>query len=136
MKESRDIRHYSIDEVARELNLSQKRIRDFEKEGFINPNRHERTNNRLFTQFDIDQLRRIHYLIKKRGFTVKSLKQLFRYAHCWEIFDCKEKIECLAYGNPHEPCWKLTNDCHCKKPCQTCVVYLMRFIDKEKLLAR
>jgi hypothetical protein len=36
-----------INEVSRLVNLSQKRIREYEKEGFIKPLREKNTNNRL-----------------------------------------------------------------------------------------
>jgi hypothetical protein len=127
---------YTIEEVARKVGLSQKRIRDYERAGFINPMRHQRTNNRIFTDFDIDQIRRVNVLVRKKGFTLKSLQQLFRYAPCWEIFECRERANCVAYRNPHDPCWRLTRDCICKKPCETCVVYLVRSIKKERLLSR
>jgi len=127
---------YTIEEVARKVGLSQKRIRDYERAGFINPMRHQRTNNRIFTDFDIDQIQRINFLVRKRGFTLKSLQQLFKYAPCWEIFDCKERTDCAAFQNPHEPCWRSVGDCVCKKPCATCVVYLVRSFKKEKLLVR
>jgi hypothetical protein len=129
-------RYYEIGEVARKLRLSQKRIRDYEKEGFINPRRHPRTKNRLYTDFELNQLRRIHYLIRRRGFTIKSLKQLFRYAPCWEIFRCNEKDSCVAYQSPHEPCWRANLKCACDRPCESCVVYLMRGVKKEKILTR
>lgn len=136
MENSAEKRYYLIEEVARKVKLSQKRIRDYEREGFISPIRDERTKNRLFTEFEVNQIRRINYLIHKKGFTIKSLKQLFKYAPCWEIFQCKEKDSCVAYQNLREPCWKLTKMCNCKRPCENCVVYLMRSVKKEKLLPR
>jgi hypothetical protein len=136
MNNSAVSKYYTMEQVARKLDLSQKRIRDYEKDGFINPARQERTNNRLFTDADIDQLKRVHYLVKKKGFTIKSLQQLFRYAPCWEIFDCRERGECVAFDNPHDPCWKMNEECKCERPCESCVVYLMRSFKKERLLAR
>jgi hypothetical protein len=128
--------YYSIEQVARKVGLSQKRIRDYERDGFINPARHPRTNNRIFTRFDVDQIQRVNFLIRKRGFTIKGLQQLFQYAPCWEIFECRERTECAAYENPNKPCWELTKDCICRKPCHSCVVYLTRSVRKEKLLLR
>ena len=41
---------YLINEVARRVNLSQKRIREYESEGFIRPKRDAKTNNRRYTE--------------------------------------------------------------------------------------
>jgi DNA-binding transcriptional MerR regulator len=47
---------YKIEQVSRMTGLSQKRIRDYEKEGLIKPARHSNTNDRLFSQFDVKQI--------------------------------------------------------------------------------
>ena len=59
---------YLINEVSRKVELSQKRIREYEKEGFILPEREANTNNRLYSDFEVSQIRRINFLIHGRGF--------------------------------------------------------------------
>jgi DNA-binding transcriptional MerR regulator len=68
---------YKIEQVSRKTGLSQKRIRDYEKEGLIKPVRDANTNDRLFSDFDVKQIKRIKSLIHERGFTIPALKQLF-----------------------------------------------------------
>lgn len=91
---------YLIGEVSRKVKLSQKRIRDYEKEGFVAPIRDANTNNRHYTDLDIDQIKQINKLIHQHGFTISCLKTLLRSAPCWNIFDCKKTGECAAFKNP------------------------------------
>jgi hypothetical protein len=70
------------------VNLSQKRIREYEKEGFIKPLREKNTNNRLYSTFDVSQINQINRLIHERGFTLACLRNLMVLAPCWNIFDC------------------------------------------------
>ncbi|MFH0810362.1 MAG: MerR family transcriptional regulator [Pseudomonadota bacterium] len=127
-----------INEVSKKVNLSQKRIREYEKEGFIKPDREPRTNNRLYSDFDIDQIKRINYLIHTKGFTLACLRQLLNMAACWNVFDCKRKEECAAHQNPYEQCWKTREkiETKCTGPCGRCAIYLTRskFPKKEKIL--
>jgi hypothetical protein len=121
------------------VNLSQKRIREYEKEGFLKPERSAGNNNRLYGDFEVEQIKRIHHLIHAKGFTLACLKQLLVMAPCWDIFDCKTREECPAYQNPHESCWKVRqqNGTNCQGPCGRCAVYLMgnrKGRRKEKLL--
>jgi DNA-binding transcriptional MerR regulator len=129
---------FMINEVSKKVNLSQKRIREYEKEGFIKPDREPRTNNRLYSDFDIEQVKRVNFLIHTRGFTLACLRQLLNMASCWNIFDCKHKDECSAYKNPHENCWKTREkvETKCTGPCGRCAIFLTRskFGKKEKIL--
>ena len=50
---------YLIGEISRKVKLSQKRIREYEKEGFIAPVRESKTNNRHYTDLDIKQINRL-----------------------------------------------------------------------------
>ena len=90
-----------INEVSRRVDLSQKRIREYEKEGFIKPMRDAKTNNRLYSEFDIAQIRRINILIHNRGFTLACLRNLLLLAPCWNVFGCLEKELCAAFEEPH-----------------------------------
>jgi hypothetical protein len=132
---------YKISDVSRKVNLSQKRIREYEKEGFIKPERSAGNNNRLYGDFEVEQIKRINYLIHARGFTLACLKQLLVMAPCWDIFDCTSRTTCPAYLNPYEPCWKVRQQArtNCDAPCSRCAVYLMgnrKKRRKERLLVR
>jgi MerR family transcriptional regulator, repressor of the yfmOP operon len=127
---------YLINEVSRIVNLSQKRIREYEKEGFLKPLREESTNNRLYSDFEVTQIQRINDLIHERGFTLACLKNLLVLAPCWNIFDCQLKEQCSAYQLPWRPCYEVREyrDTRCNGPCDRCAVFLNRDFKKEKVL--
>ena len=129
---------YLINEVSRRVNLSQKRIREYEKEGFIKPRRERRTNNRLYTDFDIAQIKRINQLIHQEGFTLACLRKLLVLAPCWNIFDCQKRRECPAYKNPHIRCYKIrkSEKTLCLGSCEQCAIYLNRRVRKLKILEK
>ncbi|MBU2547637.1 MAG: helix-turn-helix domain-containing protein [Proteobacteria bacterium] len=136
MSERKSNGYYMINDVSRQVNLSQKRIREYEKEGFIRPEREPRTNNRLYTPFDVLQIKRINQLIHERGFTLACLRNLMVLAPCWNVFDCRLKHECAAHDRPDEPCWLIREDreTKCPGPCQKCAIYNNRDFQAEKIL--
>lgn len=127
---------YLINEVSRQVNLSQKRIREYEKEGFINPDREAKTNNRIYSDFEILQIQRINFLIHERGFTLACLRQLLVLAPCWNIFGCSDRESCSAFNFPHDPCWevRLHYPVKCPGPCPKCAIFINRSEKKEKVL--
>jgi len=131
-----DSPRYLINEVARRVNLSQKRIREYEKEGFIKPERDPATNNRRYTEFEVAQIRRINYLIHERGFTLACLRNLLVLAPCFNIFACPRPQACAAYHQPHRPCWEIRQEREtlCPGPCRKCAVYLCRHQAKDRVL--
>ncbi len=127
---------YLINEVSRLVNLSQKRIREYEKEGFLKPLREKNTNNRLYSPFDIAQIGQITKLIHERGFTLACLKNFIVQAPCWNIFGCKDKEGCPAFQLPWKPCYEVRRDHETpgQRPCAQCPVFLNRDFKKEKVL--
>lgn len=127
---------YLINEVSRMVNLSQKRIREYEKEGFFKPLREKNTNNRLYSPFDIAQIGQITKLIHERGFTLACLKNFIVQAPCWNIFDCKGKEACPAFQLPWRPCYEVLGDSETpgKRPCSQCPIFLNRDFRKERIL--
>lgn len=123
-----EMKKYLINDVARIVGLSQKRIREYEKEGLVKPFRESRTNNRIYVDTDINKIRRVKQLIHEHGFTLSCLKHFFAAAPCWIIYGCAEKEACPAYQAPKTPCYEImlaTNASHLKK-CQFCSVYINR----------
>ena len=106
--------------------------------GFIKPLRQPLTNNRLYSEFDILQIKRIKQLIHQEGFTLACLRNLLVQAPCWNIFDCKQKSKCPAYKNPHTPCYKIreTKQTPSAGPCDRCAIYLNRKAVKVKILEK
>jgi len=129
---------YLINEVSRQVNLSQKRIREYEKEGLIKPLRSPKSNNRLYTDFDILQIKRINHLIHEKGFTLACLKNLLVLAPCWAVFDCGKKHICPAYKNPHTPCYEIRKirPTACPGTCDQCAIYINRHFEKKKILEK
>jgi hypothetical protein len=129
---------FLINEVSRMVNLSQKRIREYEKEGFIKPLREKNTNNRLYSSSDISQINQVNGLIHDRGFTLACLRNLMVLAPCWNIFDCSKKEECPAFQVPWRPCYEVREQrgTLCEGPCDRCPVYLNRNVKREKILEK
>lgn len=126
-----------INDVSREVGLSQKRIREYEKEGLIKPAREPRTNNRRYKQSDIDQIQRINELIHNHGFTLASLKYILRNAACWTIFGCSEKEDCPCYRRMDIPCYEVVGSTESDTPSKTCArcpIYLNRNGNQGALL--
>jgi len=129
---------YTMSEVAKKVNLSQKRIREYEKEGFIRPERQPKTNNRLFSDYDVDIIKRLSHLIHKKGFTIASLKQLMKMAPCWKIFDCQDKDTCPVYQQASPPCWEIIRkeQGQCKITCVDCPIYRNADIEEIRLFEK
>jgi MerR family transcriptional regulator, repressor of the yfmOP operon len=129
---------YLINAVSRTVNLSQKRIREYEKEGFINPDRDPNTNNRLYSDFEIQQIKRINFLIHERGFTLSCLRNLLVLSPCWRIFDCRQQAACSAYEHPYDPCWQVrrTHPVKCGGPCEKCAIFLNRHVSADYVLEK
>ena len=121
---------YLINDVARRVGLSQKRIRDYEKGGLIKPAREPNTNNRRYTEKDISQIVRIKALIHEHGFTLASLRYMVANLACWIVFGCEEKSTCPAYAGHLVPCYEVSQ----KDECENCPVYLNRNLPKMSLL--
>lgn len=119
---------YLINDVAKMVGLSQKRIREYEKEGLVAPIRAPRTGNRIYVESDIKRVQRIKQLIHEHGFTLSCLKYFLAAAPCWIIYDCSEKFACPAYKKPHAPCYEIMHaaDQSLEEKCQRCSVYINR----------
>lgn len=127
---------YFISAVSREVNLSQKTIREYEKMGLVKPMREPRTNNRIFSDFHIAQIRQVSHLIHNEGFTLPCLKRLVQLAPCWNVFDCDAKEDCSAYKAPYIPCYETRRsvETRCDDSCDHCVIYVNRSKRGGKIL--
>ena len=66
--------YYSIGEVADLLQVNTSHIRFWSNEfDVIRPSTNKK-GNRMYTQSDIDNLRKIYHLVKEKGFTLKGAK--------------------------------------------------------------
>ncbi|HEY8404156.1 MAG TPA: MerR family transcriptional regulator [Flavobacteriales bacterium] len=70
--------YFSIGEVAEMFDVNASLIRFWEKEF---PQLHPKKNgrgNRVYTKKDIELFRKIHYLVKEKGFTLEGAKNALR----------------------------------------------------------
>lgn len=119
---------YTINDVSRLTGLSQKRIRDYEKQGFVKPRREKRTNNRIYVDSDVRKIYRIKQLIHEHGFTLSCLKYFLASSPCWIIFNCTERDGCPANNSFDKPCYEIMQDANSSHSvkCQTCTIFLNR----------
>ena len=129
---------YLINEVSQRVGLSQKRIRDYEKGGLIRPSRDPRTNNRLFSDSDIQMILRVKKLLHDHGFTLACLRYFLATAPCWIVYRCPEKQTCPAYHQTHIPCHEVAKSTPSMvgKSCSDCPVYLNRNLEIFPLLEK
>ena len=130
--------YFSIGEVSKIVDLSQKTIRDYERMGLIRPRRAPKTNNRIYSMFDIGQIQHITRLIHEEGFTLQCLRYIFHLAPCWNVFGCEVKEQCSAFRNPNMPCYEIRNsqDTLCSGSCEFCAIYINRDLKRKKILDR
>ncbi|MCR5454738.1 MAG: MerR family transcriptional regulator [Bacteroidales bacterium] len=76
--ENLDKLYYSIGEVAKMFNVNTSLIRYWEKEfPIIRPKKNQK-GNRQFTKKDIENIHKIHYLVKDRGMTLDGAKSYLK----------------------------------------------------------
>jgi hypothetical protein len=128
---------YSIGQVSRLVNLSQKTIRDYEQMGLFKPKRHPRTNNRIYSDFEVEQIKRITYLIHNEGLTLTCLRLIIQMAPCWNIFNCSVKEKCPAMKNAPLPCYETRKKIEtlCSGTCDQCVIHINRTSRRKKVLS-
>jgi len=129
-----------IGKVAMQVGLSIKRIREYEKEGFLRPARCESSNQRMYSEFEINQILQIKKLIHERGMTVEGIRYLLNLAPCWSIFGCENSSECEAFQHPHQRCWQVKKTqpagAGCSGQCEVCPVFLSRAADIRPLFEK
>ena len=130
---------YSIGKVARKLKISQRRIIEYEPSGLLKMARQPRTNNRIFSEFDVQQVKSIQNMIHKHGFTLKSLLYMADLVPCWRLFQCGI-TGCPVYQRADKQCWqilRMNKKGECPGDCERCVVYLAsKKVGKVTFLSR
>lgn len=70
--------YYSIGEVADAFGVNASLIRFWEKEFDIIKPKKNKKGNRLFTPYDIYNLKLIYHLVKERGYTLEGTKTVLK----------------------------------------------------------
>jgi MerR family transcriptional regulator/heat shock protein HspR len=114
---------YSITVAGELSNSTPRMLREYEKEGLINPSRIN--GQRRFSNNDIHFVKNIRFYLEEVGMTITGLKLLYLMAPCWEIKQCGQ-TECPAYGNCREKCWEAIKktDSGDMRTCKGCPIYL------------
>ena len=104
--------------------------------GLIKPIRDPRTNNRIYSDFEVEQIQQISRLIHNEGLTLPCIQRLLQLAPCWSIFDCEVKEKCPAYEYAPDPCYKTREkrETLCSGACEQCAIYINRHSKKGKVL--
>ena len=86
-------RYYSIGEVASKLNVNTSLIRFWEQEfKLLNPKKNSR-GNRKFTNTDIENINKIYFLLKEKGYTIQGAKDYIRNEKTSKKLDIVSKLK-------------------------------------------
>ena len=66
--------YYTIGEVAQMFNVNTSHIRFWSKEFDVIRPATNKKGNRMYTQPDIENFKKIYHLVKEKGFTLKGAK--------------------------------------------------------------
>jgi MerR family transcriptional regulator/heat shock protein HspR len=117
---------YKISEAAKILGISVHTLRMYEREGLIIPYK-KSTNQRLYSDEDIERLRCIRNAINEEKISIEGIKRIFSLVPCWAIVNCSlQNIDfCKALKASNKPCWtfKHENNFCADKDCRDCEVY-------------
>ena len=88
-------RYYSIGEVASKFNVNPSLIRFWEQEfKLLNPKKNSR-GNRKFTNTDIENINKIYFLLKEKGFTIQGAKDYIRNEKTSKKLDIVSKLKLI-----------------------------------------
>ena len=86
-------RYYSIGEVASKFNVNPSLIRFWEQEfKLLNPKKNSR-GNRKFTNTDIENINKIYFLLKEKGYTIQGAKNYIRNEKTSKKLDIVSKLK-------------------------------------------
>lgn len=89
--------YYTIGEVARMFDVNTSHIRFWSKEFEVIKPATNKKGNRLYTQSDIDNFKKIYHLVKEKGFTLKGAKvELKTDKHHFHKVDTAKSTDPLA----------------------------------------
>ena len=88
-------RYYSIGEVASKFNVNPSLIRFWEQEfKLLNPKKNSR-GNRKFTNTDIENINKIYFLLKEKGYTIQGAKDYIRNEKTSKKLDIVSKLKLI-----------------------------------------
>ncbi len=87
---------YSIGEIAEMLDISASMIRFWEKEFNQLKPKKSMSGTRQYSRADIELIKRIHHLVKQKGFTLDGAKKALQSNDTKGEYRVKESLETLA----------------------------------------
>ena len=87
--------YFTIGEVAQMFNVNTSHIRFWSKEFEVIRPATNKKGNRLYTQSDLENFKKIYHLVKEKGFTLKGAKS--------ELKETKSKIKLNEVAYPEIP---------------------------------
>ena len=116
----------SIGAAAHLTGLSESALRKYEAAGLIIFYRTP-TNRRMLSLEDLERIRLIQSMIKRKGLNLEGLLRILTLIPCWELKRCSdaERENCPASVDSRRPCWVLHENRGClgEPDCRTCEVY-------------
>lgn len=88
----KDMPVYTIGVASQLLDVHPRTLRIYEDEGLIKP--HRQGARRLYSPNDVQWISCLRSLIHDQGISIPGIRKLLRFATCYEISDCPEKIHC------------------------------------------
>lgn len=84
--------YYTIGEVAQMFNVNTSHIRFWSKEFEVIRPATNKKGNRLYTQSDIENFKKIYHLVKEKGFTLKGAKSELKEARSKNHVPAAEEV--------------------------------------------
>ena len=84
--------YYTIGEVAQMFNVNTSHIRFWSKEFEVIRPATNKKGNRLYTQSDIENFKKIYHLVKEKGFTLKGAKSELKEARSKNHVPAAEQV--------------------------------------------
>ena len=86
-------RYYSIGEVASKFNVNPSLIRFWEQEFKLLKPKKNSKGNRKFTNTDIENINKIYFLLKEKGYTIQGAKDYIRNEKTSKKLDIVSKLK-------------------------------------------
>ena len=118
--------YYSIGEAAKMLGVVVPQLRMLEKSSLVLTARTEH-GKRVYTDCDIEYIKILLKLAKKKHFTLHDMNECIGAVRCWEVVNCPPelRLKCSNYLDLSKPCW-IDSECsdeEKKEKCRECKVY-------------
>jgi MerR family transcriptional regulator, heat shock protein HspR len=128
-KNSPDVPRYQIKIASSMTGVDINLIRLYERVGLLKPYREPDNNYRLFTEEEVEWIRRIKKLINEVGFNIVGIKSILTIKECWTERNCPDEIKgnCSSFLLYNHPCWMNESKPYCcqGRDCYNCQFYLI-----------